>query len=150
MKVMPASRHVVCPDCAIVNRVPAERPADAAKCGNCRARLFQGRPVELTAATFDRHLTQYRLPLLVDFWAPWCGPCKAMAPVLEAAAKELELRLRVAKLDTDAVPEVAARYEIRSIPTLILFKAGREAARIAGAMPPAQLKEWLEPLLRAP
>jgi thioredoxin 2 len=150
MKAMTASRHVVCPACATVNRVSAERPAEAAKCGNCRARLFQARPVELNAATFERHLTRDGLPLLVDFWAPWCGPCKAMAPVLEAAAKELEPRLRVAKLDTGAVPEVAARYAVRSIPTIILFKDGQEAARTAGAMPPARLKAWLDPWLRAP
>jgi thioredoxin 2 len=147
---MPASHHVVCPACAAVNRVPDERPAEAAKCGKCAARLFQGRPVELTAATFERHLARGSLPLLVDFWAPWCGSCKAMAPVLEAAARQLEPRVRVAKLDTDAVPEVAARHGVRSIPTLILFKDGREADRVAGAMPPAQLRAWLEPRLRAP
>ena len=147
---MPANHHVVCPTCATVNRVPPERPAETAKCGKCGARLFQGRPVELTAATFERHLTQDGLPLLVDFWAPWCGPCKAMAPVLEAAVSELEPRLRVAKLDTDAFPEVAARYGVHSIPTLILFNDGREVARTAGAMPPARLNAWLEPWLRTP
>jgi thioredoxin 2 len=147
---MSTSLHVVCPACAAVNRVPRARPAIAAKCGKCGQRLFQGQPVELDAAGFERHLGQSGLPLLVDFWAAWCGPCQAMAPVLAAAARELEPRLRLAKLDTDAVPEVAARYGIRSIPTLILFKDGREAARTAGAMPPARLKAWLEPWLPAP
>ena len=141
---MSTSLHVVCPACAAVNRVPRERPAIAAKCGRCGQRLFQGQPVELDAAGFERHLGQSGLPLLVDFWAPWCGPCRAMAPVLAAAARELEPRLRLAKLDTDAVPEVAARYGIRSIPTLILFKDGREAARVGGALPAGQLRQWIE------
>jgi thioredoxin 2 len=146
---MSTSLHVVCPACAAVNRIPQERPATAAKCGKCGQRLFQGKPVELDAAGFERHLGQSGLPLLVDFWAAWCGPCQAMAPVFAAAARELEPRLRLAKLDTDAVPEVAARYSIRSIPTLILFKDGREAARVSGALPAGQLRQWIERQLAA-
>jgi thioredoxin 2 len=146
---MSTSLHVVCPACAAVNRVPRERPAIAAKCGKCGQRLFQGQPVELDAAGFERHLGQSGLPLLVDFWAAWCGPCQAMAPVLAAVARELEPRLRLAKLDTDAVPEVAARYGIRSIPTLILFRNGREAARVSGALPAGQLRQWIERQLAA-
>ena len=146
---MSTSLHVVCPACAAVNRIPQERPATAAKCGKCGQRLFQGKPVELDAAGFERHLGQSGLPLLVDFWAAWCGPCQAMAPVFAAAARELEPRLRLAKLDTDAVPEVAARYGIRSIPTLILFKDGREAARVSGAVPAGQLRQWIERQLAA-
>jgi thioredoxin 2 len=146
---MSTSLHVVCPACAAVNRIPQERPATAAKCGKCGQRLFQGKPVELDAAGFERHLGQSGLPLLVDFWAAWCGPCQAMAPVFAAAARELEPRLRLAKLDTDAVPEVAARYGIRSIPTLILFKDGREAARVSGALPAGQLRQWIERQLAA-
>jgi thioredoxin 2 len=146
---MSTSLHVVCPACAAVNRVPHARPALAAKCGRCGERLFQGRPVELDAAGFERHLAQSGLPLLVDFWAAWCGPCQAMAPVFAAAARELEPRLRLAKLDTDAVPEVAARYGIRSIPTLILFKDGQEAARWSGALPAGQLRQWIERQLAA-
>ena len=138
------SQHIVCPNCLAVNRVPAERPPLAAKCGRCKGRLFEGHPIALDAAAFEQHLSRSGLPLLVDFWATWCGPCQAMAPVLEAAAHELEPRLRVAKLDTDAVPEIAARYGIRSIPTLILFRNGSEVARHSGAMPAGALRQWVE------
>lgn len=144
---MSGSYHLVCPNCAAVNRIPADRPAAAAKCGSCGTHLFAGDPIELTAANFDRHVREDGVPLLVDFWATWCGPCKAMAPVLDTAARELEPGLRIGKLDTDAEGEVAARFGIRSIPTLILFRGGQEIARTAGAMPQAQLRAWLAQVL---
>ena len=132
---------VTCPACAGANRVPRER-LGSGKCGKCRAPLFEGRPVALTSTNFDRHVATSDLPLLVDFWAAWCGPCRQMAPVFEAAAKELEPRMRLGKLDTEAEPAIAARYAIRGIPSLVLFRKGREVARSAGAMPLPALLQW--------
>ncbi len=133
---------IPCPQCGTGNRVPIERLADGGKCGNCRQPLFTGHPVALDRNNFDRHM-RAELPLLVDFWAAWCGPCKAMAPIFEAAAHDFEPRLRFGKIDTEAEQGIAARYQIRSIPTLILFKGGREIARQSGALPAQMLREWL-------
>ncbi|WP_341911201.1 thioredoxin TrxC [Ferrovibrio terrae] len=140
---------IPCPQCSTVNRVASARRADGGKCGKCGQPLFTGRPVTLTAANFDRHAAAAGLPLLVDFWAAWCGPCRMMAPVIDQAAAAFEPHLRVGKLDTEAEQGLAARFNIRSIPTLALFRDGREVARIAGAMPLAQLQRWVEQSLAA-
>lgn len=140
---------IPCPQCNTVNRVALARRADGGKCGKCGQPLFTGRPVTLTAANFDRHAAAAGLPLLVDFWAAWCGPCRMMAPVIDQAAAAFEPHLRVGKLDTEAEQGLAARFNIRSIPTLALFRDGRELARIAGAMPLAQLQRWVEQSLAA-
>ncbi len=137
-----AALHAVCPHCNGVNRVPEDRLAAGPRCGKCKRPLFDGHPVNLTAASFERHVTRSDLPVLVDFWAPWCGPCKMMAPVFQQAAAELEPRLRLAKVNTEEEPQLAARYGIRSIPTLVLFRGGREVARQAGAMDLASLVAW--------
>ncbi len=134
----------VCPQCQSVNRLPEQKPALEGKCGRCKGALFQGQPVELTAESFEKHVARGELPVLVDFWAEWCGPCKMMAPVLEQAAKRLEPRLRIAKLETDRQPEISGRFGIRSIPTLILFRQGREQARVSGALNLGQLLAWVE------
>jgi thioredoxin 2 len=136
--------NVVCPHCSAVNRIPPERLGDRPLCGKCGESLFTGKPLDLAAAAFDRHLQRSELPLVVDFWADWCGPCKMMAPAFAQAAAELEPHVRLAKVDTESQQALAARYAIRSIPTLILFSGGREIARQAGAMSRNDIVHWVK------
>ncbi len=141
---MSGAVHLVCQHCAAVNRVPAERLDEAPKCGRCHRAILDGVPVELTTANFDTFVSRNDLPVVVDFWAEWCGPCKTMAPVFAQTAREQRTRFRLAKLDTDAQPDIAGRYGIRSIPTLILFKEGRELDRQLGAVDATRLRAWLQ------
>ena len=138
-----------CANCAPLNRVPPERLADAPVCGKCKAPLLEGKPVPVTDATFQAAVERTELPVVVDFWAEWCGPCHAMAPGFERAAAEMKTRARFAKVDTEAAPGVAGRFGIRSIPTLILFKQGREAARVSGAMDARRIQDWVNQALAA-
>lgn len=140
---MPESLHLVCPHCAAVNRISAAKMGDAPRCGQCKQALFTGQPLDLTATNFDRHLGRNDIPLVVDFWAPWCGPCRMMAPTFAQACAELEPGLRLAKLNTEAEPRLAARFNIRSIPTLAIFRGGREIARHSGAVDLGTLKRWI-------
>jgi thioredoxin 2 len=135
--------HVVCPACAAVNRVAQGRLADGPTCGACKSALFTGHPVTLTAENFDRHVGRSDLPVVVDFWAPWCGPCRLMAPAFEQAAAQLEPRVRLAKLNTEEAPTLAVQHSIRSIPTLAIFRGGREVARQLGAVPGSELVGWI-------
>ncbi len=134
---MASALHIVCPHCDAINRVPRERLRDGAKCGSCHRPLYEGRP-----ARFDKHAKHSDIPLLVDFWAAWCGPCRAMAPIFEQAATQLEPDVRLIKVDSDAVPELLQRFSIPGIPTLILVHHGRKIARKSGVMPLAQLLAW--------
>ena len=141
---MSENLHIVCPRCSSVNRIPQSRLADRPKCGKCHDPLFNGHPIELTSGNFQTQLSRNDIPLLVDFWAPWCGPCKMMAPAFEQAAARLEPHVRLAKLNTENEQSIGARFGIRSIPTLALFRGGRELARQAGAMGSAEIVRWVQ------
>jgi len=139
------SLHVVCPHCAAVNRISGQKLQDAPNCGQCKQPLFTGEPLDLNAANFDRHLARNDLPVVVDFWAPWCGPCRQMAPNFHQAAIDLEPYVRLVKVNTEAEQQLAARFNIRSIPTLAIFRQGREIARQSGALDLGALKRWIQP-----
>ena len=136
--------HIVCPHCSAVNRVPPERSGDQPKCGQCHHALFTGKPAELDAAALQKQIARGDLPVLVDFWAPWCAPCRMMAPAYEAAAARLEPAVRVAKVNTEEEQALGASLGIRSIPTLVLFRDGKEAARQPGAMSEPDILRWVQ------
>ena len=136
------SVHIVCPHCDTINRVPQPR-LGGGRCGHCHQALFEGHPAALDTARFERHLAKSGVPLLVDFWAAWCGPCRAMAPEFERAAAAIEPTARLVKVNVDEEPALAERFAVRSIPTIMLAFEGRELARIAGARSAAQLAEWV-------
>ena len=139
--------HLVCPHCHSTNRVPGDKLGAQPKCGKCKQPIFSGHPVSLSQQTFAQHISRNDIPVLVDFWAPWCGPCKMMAPVFEQAAAQLQPRMQLVKVNTEEEQALAMQYNIRSIPTLAIFKQGREINRMAGAMDLQNLLRWAQSAL---
>ena len=139
---MSASQQIVCGQCGKINRLPAERSLEAARCGSCHQPIFSGHPIEVDEQAFNRHVAHSDIPVLVDVWAPWCGPCRSMAPMYERAARELEPKVRLLKLNSDTAPAVSSRLGISGIPTLLLMRGGREISRTAGAMDTQKIVAW--------
>jgi thioredoxin 2 len=139
---MSQGRHIVCGRCGQINRVTSDRPAEHARCGACREPLFAGQPTEVDEAGLERHATRNDIPLLIDVWAPWCGPCRAMSPMFARAASMLEPEVRLLKLNSDQAPELSARLGIRSVPTLLLMQSGRILARTSGALSADEIVAW--------
>jgi thioredoxin 2 len=139
---MSASRQIVCARCGKINRLPVDRAPQGARCGSCHRAIFDGQPIEVDEQAFARHVAHSDIPLLVDVWAPWCGPCRAMAPMFERAARELEPRGRLLKLNADEAPAVSSRLSITGIPTLLLMRGGKEISRQSGAMDATNIVAW--------
>lgn len=140
---MSESRHIVCPHCDSVNRIPADKDARQGKCGRCHKSLFTGGAIAVSAKSFDVHIHHNDIPVVVDFWAAWCGPCKMMAPIYEQVAAEMEPELRFLKVDSEREPQLTERYNIRSIPTLMVFRKGSILGQRAGAVDGGTLRTWL-------
>jgi thioredoxin 2 len=137
------NKHIVCAQCGAVNRIAASKLLEAPRCGKCKLALFNGKPIDLTQQNFTQFIQRTDIPVVVDFWASWCGPCKMMAPELVKTAETLEPNFRIAKLNTEQAQQLSAQYNIRSIPCLILFKAGKEVDRKTGFMRSSELMQWL-------